>query len=82
MWLQSSPVLFNIIIVSAPAILLLQVLWPYCLEYLVPEQYTDAMCSICKAVTHVAKRLREQASDDFIVDFDKHGKFELLKGSF
>ena len=63
-------------------LLLVKVLWPYLLEYIVPEQYTDAVPVLCKSICSVAKRLKESESEDFVIDFDKFGKFSSDEFSF
>ena len=48
-----------------------QVLWPYLLECIVPEQYTDAMATVCRAIGHIAGRKREEKAEDYEVDFQR-----------
>ncbi|KAI0215333.1 Maestro heat-like repeat-containing protein family member 1 [Lamellibrachia satsuma] len=47
------------------------VLWPYLLECIVPEQYTDAMATVCRTIGHIAGKKREEKAEDYDVDF-KH----------
>lgn len=45
------------------------VLWPYLLEFIVPEEYTNAMGAVCQNVGYLASKKRTQDTDDFKIDF-------------
>ena len=51
----------------------MQVLWPYLLECVVPEHFTDAQSTVCKCVAHLAAKKREEQADDYEIDFEKQG---------
>lgn len=53
---------------------LLQVLWPYLLECLVPEPFTHAMNPLCRCICHLATKKREEQTADFTIDFDVKSK--------
>ncbi|XP_064611998.1 maestro heat-like repeat-containing protein family member 1 [Liolophura sinensis] len=46
------------------------VLWPYLLELVIPETYTDAAGTLCKSLAYLAKKKREENADDFEIDFE------------
>ncbi len=48
-------------------------LWPYLLECVVPEQYTDGMGSLCRAIATITNRKREDKADDFEIDYEQEG---------
>jgi hypothetical protein len=45
------------------------VLWPYLLEHLVPYDRTAAFSILCKCISDIAKRKKND--DDFIIDYDR-----------
>ncbi|RMX49356.1 hypothetical protein pdam_00014787 [Pocillopora damicornis] len=46
------------------------VLWPFLLECLVPETFTQAMNPLCRCICHLATKKREEEAADFSIDFD------------
>jgi len=46
------------------------VLWPYLLELLMPDQYTDAAGCVCKAVSSIAQRKKNNKDEDYMIDFN------------
>ncbi len=42
-----------------------------------PEQYNDAMGTVCRALAHIAGKKREENSDDYEIDYEKEGKREV-----
>ena len=51
----------------------IKVLWPYLLECVVPEQYTEAMGTVCRSIGHIAAKKREDGAEDFEIDYEKEG---------
>ncbi|OWF48217.1 Maestro heat-like repeat-containing protein family member 1 [Mizuhopecten yessoensis] len=47
-----------------------QVLWPYLLELIVPEQYTEAAGVLCKCLSHLSNKKREENADDYEIDYE------------
>ncbi|XP_060075327.1 maestro heat-like repeat-containing protein family member 1 isoform X2 [Ylistrum balloti] len=47
-----------------------QVLWPYLLELIVPEQYTEAAGVLCKCLAHLSNKKREENADDYEIDYE------------
>ena len=53
-----------------------------------PEQYTDAIGAVCRAIAQIAERKREAKDDDYFIDFDKQGtgtlkrKLKLFMGMY
>lgn len=60
----------------------LQVLWPYLLECLVPEPFTFAMSSLCRCISHIAAKKREEQAEDFAIDFEEKSKFLFDRNNF
>ncbi|XP_052059790.1 maestro heat-like repeat-containing protein family member 1 isoform X2 [Mytilus californianus] len=46
------------------------VLWPYLLELIVPEQYTEAQGVVCKCLSHLATKKRKEQTEDYEIDFE------------
>nr|XP_022339324.1 maestro heat-like repeat-containing protein family member 1 isoform X2 [Crassostrea virginica] len=46
------------------------VLWPFLLEMVVPEQYTEAGGVVCKCLAHLANKKREERADDYELDYE------------
>ncbi|XP_061166579.1 maestro heat-like repeat-containing protein family member 1 isoform X3 [Saccostrea echinata] len=46
------------------------VLWPFLLEMIVPEQYTEAGCVVCKCLAHLANKKREEKAEDYDLDYE------------
>ncbi len=42
-----------------------------------PEQYNDAMGTVCRALAHIAGKKREENSDDYEIDYEKEGRKEM-----
>lgn len=51
-----------------------QVLWPYLLELVVPEQYTIATGAVCRSLAYLAQKKREENAEDYEINFDVQGK--------
>ncbi|KAL5022847.1 hypothetical protein ScPMuIL_002002 [Solemya velum] len=49
------------------------VLWPYLLELVVPEQYTEACGSVCRNLAHLASKKRENSDEDYDIEYDQQG---------
>eukprot|EP01104_Vermistella_antarctica_P007673 TRINITY_DN1880_c0_g3_i1.p1 TRINITY_DN1880_c0_g3~~TRINITY_DN1880_c0_g3_i1.p1 ORF type:complete len:1673 (+),score=516.54 TRINITY_DN1880_c0_g3_i1:168-5186(+) len=47
------------------------VMWPYLLEFIVPQQYTAALPFVCKGLAVVAAAKRERDDEDYYIDFDR-----------
>ena len=56
-----------------------KVLWPYLLECIVPEQYTDAMGTVCRSIGHIAGKKREEGTEDYEIDYEKEGNLPHYK---
>lgn len=50
--------------------MMLQVLWPYLLECLVPPPYTEAMAAVCRSAAHLASKKRDGEDDDYELDYE------------
>lgn len=50
-----------------------QVLWPYLLEFLVQETYTNAISALCQNLCYLAGKQRERDSVNFTIDFVEMG---------
>ncbi|XP_056020899.1 maestro heat-like repeat-containing protein family member 1 isoform X2 [Ostrea edulis] len=46
------------------------VLWPFLLEMIVPEQYTQAGGVVCKCLAHLANKKREEKAEDYELDYE------------
>ena len=55
----------------------LQVLWPYLLEFLIPEQYTRGFGMLTRCVHHIASKKRAEEAEDYELDFEVSGKIIL-----
>ena len=51
-----------------------QVLWPYLLEFLVPVEYTRSLSIVCRCVSHIAEKKREQRDEDYLINFVEYGE--------
>ena len=38
-----------------------------------PEQYTEAMGTVCRSIGHIAAKKREDGAEDFEIDYEKEG---------
>ncbi|KAK7500196.1 hypothetical protein BaRGS_00008419, partial [Batillaria attramentaria] len=47
------------------------VLWPYLLELLVPEQYSNATGALCRSLAHLAQKKRSENATDFEIDYEE-----------
>ncbi len=56
----------------------LQVLWPFLFQTLIPEQYTNGMLAVCKSLTHLARKKRQEEDSDYQIDFVSEGNIRLL----
>ncbi|XP_012944683.1 maestro heat-like repeat-containing protein family member 1 isoform X2 [Aplysia californica] len=46
------------------------VLWPYLLELVVPEQYTQAAGTLCKSLAFLAHKKRSEQAEDYEIEFE------------
>ncbi|KAL4234897.1 Mroh1p [Mactra antiquata] len=46
------------------------VLWPYLLELVVPEKYTEASGVVCRCLATIAAKKREENAEDYDLDYD------------
>ncbi len=51
-------------------------LWPYLLEFLVPEEYTNAITAVCQNLCYLAGKQRERDSENFTIDFVELGMLQ------
>ena len=51
-------------------------LWPYLLEFLVPEEYTNAISALCQNLCFLAGKQRERDSENFTIDFVQLGRLK------
>ena len=56
-----------------PVGLMFQVLWPFLLELIVPEQYTEAAGAVCRSVAYLSNKKRKENADDYDIDFELQG---------
>ena len=52
-----------------------QVLWPYLLELLVIDDYSESLGVLCRSVHNIASRKRSSSDADYNIDFVIHGYF-------
>lgn len=55
-------------------------LWPYLLETLVPEQYSNSVGAVCRSLAHLAQKKREENAEDYEIDFDEQGEGIVMGG--
>lgn len=48
------------------------VLWPFLMEYIMSEQHTRAMKSICRSLAFLANKKKEGHIDDYEIDFEDY----------
>lgn len=48
------------------------VLWPFLMEYIMSEQHTRAMKSICRSLAFLANKKKEGHIDDYQIDYDDY----------
>jgi len=46
-------------------------LWPYLFEAVVPGQYTEALGTLCKCISYLAKQKRDNEVANYMIDFDR-----------
>ncbi|XP_060572841.1 maestro heat-like repeat-containing protein family member 1, partial [Ruditapes philippinarum] len=46
------------------------VLWPYLLELVVPEKYTEAAGVVCRCLATIANKKREENAEDYDLDYE------------
>lgn len=51
----------------------LQVLWPYLLEFLTPVRFTGALTPLCRSLVHLALKRQEAGADDFLIQYNANG---------
>ena len=56
-----------------------QVLWPYLLELVVPEKFTDGAGVLCRCLATIAKKKREENAEDYELDYETQGKKTPLR---
>ena len=52
---------------------LLQVLWPFLLEFLVPPAYTNAVGIVARCVADIAGEKRKNDDEDYDLNYDEQG---------
>jgi len=52
---------------------ILQVLWPFLLELVVPEKYTEGAGVICRCLAIIAAKKRDAGTEDFDLDYETQG---------
>ena len=55
---------------QAPQIFSFQVLWPSLLQCVVPEPFTNAMTPLCRSLSDITSKKREEEAADFLIDFE------------
>ena len=50
-------------------------LWPYLLELLVPEKYTESTGVVCRCLGTIANKKRSENTDDFTIDYEVQGMY-------
>jgi len=55
--------------------MVMQVLWPYLLELLVIDDYSESLGVLCRSIHNIASRKRSSADADYNIDFVIHGYF-------
>ena len=51
----------------------LQVLWPYLLEFLIPEQYTRGFGMLTRCIHHIASKKKTEEAEDYELDYEVSG---------
>jgi len=51
----------------------MQVLWPYLLELLVIDEYSESLGALSRSIHNVASRKRTNADPDYNIDFVVNG---------
>ncbi|XP_054446562.1 maestro heat-like repeat-containing protein family member 1 isoform X2 [Pteronotus mesoamericanus] len=46
------------------------VLWPYLLQFLVPERFTGALTPLCRSLLHLARKRQEAGADALLIQCD------------
>ena len=41
-------------------------LWPYLLEMLIPEEYSNSTGAVCCSLAHLAQKKRDENAEDFV----------------
>ncbi|KAM9306021.1 maestro heat-like repeat-containing protein family member 1, partial [Gastrophryne carolinensis] len=49
---------------------MLNILWPYLLEFVLPVQYSNALTPLCKSLLHLAQRKMEEGVDSFLLNYN------------
>ena len=49
-------------------------LWPYLLEMLIPEQYSNSTGTVCRSLAHLAQKKRDENAEDYDIDFDEQSE--------
>lgn len=63
----------HLLAVRRPWPSVLQVLWPYLLEFLTPVRFTAALTPLCRSLVHLALKRREAGADDFLIEYNSNG---------
>lgn len=45
------------------------VLWPYLLEFLLPSHYTESLMAVCRALSIIASRKREEEDESYMIQY-------------
>lgn len=53
-------------------------LWPYLLELLIPEAYTEAAGTLCLAIHNITARKRLNNDDDYLINFSEQGVHHVV----
>ena len=56
----------------------MQVLWPYLLEFIVPEQYTRGFGMLTRCIHHIASKKRAEEAEDYELDFEVAGNQDFI----
>lgn len=58
----------NLLTTTIPC--MVDVLWPFLLETIVPQQNTPAMAILAKCIAHLAALKRSTQASDYVIDFE------------
>ena len=48
-------------------------LWPNLLEFIAPVEYTEAIRIVCRCISAIAGKKREQNAEDYEITFEELG---------
>jgi len=68
----------NLLTTTIPC--MVDVLWPFLLEMVIPQQNTPALAILAKCIAHLAALKRSSGAPDYAIDFEARTPPPLLSG--